>query len=79
LTNHDARDISALLAGRIRELVRVLLSNGREQGGSWRVGRLDGQDGSSGAIGAGAVVGAQPSLDDHDWVDAAPSGTRRVR
>jgi hypothetical protein len=44
LTNHDARDISALLAERIRELAPALLPKGREQGDLFNAGNLDGQD-----------------------------------
>jgi hypothetical protein len=46
----DAHAVSVLLAARIGELVCELLPNGRDQGGTWRVGGLDGNKGGSLAI-----------------------------
>jgi hypothetical protein len=40
-------EISAMLADRIENLCAELLPNGREESGSWRVGSLDGEPGSS--------------------------------
>jgi hypothetical protein len=46
----DAREISQMLAGRIRTLAPELLPNGRREGHEWRVGSLAGERGQSLAV-----------------------------
>jgi hypothetical protein len=63
LTKLGAHAVSALLAARIAELAPELLPNGRDQGGTWRVGGLDGEKGGSLAI---SLI-RRPGL----WIDHA--------
>ena len=64
LTGLDAHAVSASLAARIDELARPLLPNGRREGGTWRVGGLDGATGGSLAI---ALAGEKQGR----WIDHA--------
>ena len=59
----DAPAVNVRLAARIAELARELLPNGRDQGGTWRVGGLDGEKGGSLAI----SLTRRPGL----WIDHA--------